>query len=48
VTRRHLSGYLSGLRGAADLRRRLNVTETLVECLDILDAARESQASHAA
>ena len=38
-TRRHLSGYLSGLPGAAELRRRLNVTDTLAGCLELLDAA---------
>lgn len=36
-TRRHLSGYLSGLRGAGQLRRELNVTNTLDGCLAILD-----------
>ncbi len=39
VTRRHLSGYLSGLRGAAALRRRLLFSDTLAGCLDILDEA---------
>jgi nifR3 family TIM-barrel protein len=37
-TRRHLSGYLSGLRGAAHLRRQLNTCDSLRGCLDILDA----------
>lgn len=37
VTRRHLSGYLSGLRGAAELRRRLLVVDDLEQCLAILD-----------
>lgn len=45
VTRRHLSGYLSGLRGAADLRRRLNVTDSLEACLDILAGARQNLAA---
>lgn len=36
-TRRHLSGYLSGMRGAAQLRRELNLTDTLEGCLAILD-----------
>lgn len=37
-TRRHLSGYLSGLRGAAQLRRELNTCDSLEGCLAILDA----------
>jgi nifR3 family TIM-barrel protein len=40
-TRRHLSGYLSGLRGAAQLRRDLNVCDALEGCLAILDSYRE-------
>ena len=36
-TRRHLSGYLSGLRGASALRRALNLCDSLQGCLDILD-----------
>jgi nifR3 family TIM-barrel protein len=36
-TRRHLSGYLSGLRGAAQLRRELNLCDSLEGCLVILD-----------
>jgi nifR3 family TIM-barrel protein len=36
-TRRHLSGYLSGLRGAGQLRRELNVCDSLDGCLTILD-----------
>lgn len=36
-TRRHLSGYLSGLHGAAQLRRELNTCDTLEGCLAILD-----------
>jgi tRNA-dihydrouridine synthase len=38
-TRRHLSGYLKGLPGAAELRRRLNAEDTLAGCLEILDSA---------
>ena len=41
VTRRHLSGYLSGLRGAAALRRQLLFCDTLEGCLAILDAAEQ-------
>ena len=39
-TRRHLSGYLSGLRGAAQLRRELNLCDSLEGCLAILDGWR--------
>ena len=39
VTRRHLSGYLRGLRGAAALRQRLLVCDSLEGCLEILDGA---------
>ncbi len=39
VTRRHLSGYLSGLNGAAALRRTLLFCDTLEGCLAILDDA---------
>ncbi len=39
VTRRHLTGYLRGLRGAAALRRRLLFCESLEGCLAILDEA---------
>jgi tRNA-dihydrouridine synthase len=45
VTRRHLTGYLHGLRGAAALRRRLLFCETLAGCLDILAEAGESLAA---
>ncbi|MFO0663518.1 MAG: tRNA-dihydrouridine synthase [Polyangiaceae bacterium] len=38
-TRRHLSGYLWGLRGAGDLRRRLNLCDSLAGCLEILEGA---------
>jgi tRNA-dihydrouridine synthase B len=37
VTRRHLSGYLRGMPGAAELRRRLLFCDSLAGCLDILD-----------
>jgi tRNA-dihydrouridine synthase len=37
VTRRHLSGYLRGMPGAAELRRRLLFCDTLEGCLGILD-----------
>lgn len=37
-TRRHLSGYLHGLHGAAQLRRELNGCDTLEGCLALLDA----------
>lgn len=36
-TRRHLGGYLTGLRGAAQLRRELNLCDSLEGCLEILD-----------
>ena len=39
VTRRHLSGYLRGLAGAASLRQRLVVEDSLEGCLAILDGA---------
>jgi len=38
VTRRHLSGYLRGMPGAAELRRRLLFEDSLEGCLAILDA----------
>jgi nifR3 family TIM-barrel protein len=41
VTRRHLAGYLKGLPGAAALRQRLLVEDSLTCCLDILAAAEE-------
>ncbi|WP_394843430.1 tRNA dihydrouridine synthase DusB [Pendulispora brunnea] len=37
VTRRHLSGYLSGLPGASAMRQRLFQTDSLSECLDFLE-----------
>ncbi len=39
VTRRHLTGYLKGLRGAAELRRQLLFSDSLSECLGILSEA---------
>lgn len=45
VTRRHLSGYLKGLPGAAALRRELLFCDSLSGCLDILDAAGERLAA---
>jgi nifR3 family TIM-barrel protein len=42
VTRRHLSGYLKGLPGAATLRKTLLLEDSLSGCLDILERARES------
>jgi nifR3 family TIM-barrel protein len=42
VTRRHLTGYLRGLTGAAALRRSLLFCDSLAGCLDLLEAARES------
>ncbi|MFT3769006.1 MAG: tRNA-dihydrouridine synthase [Minicystis sp.] len=41
VTRRHLSGYLHGLRGAAALRRKLLFCDTLSGCLEILADAEK-------
>jgi nifR3 family TIM-barrel protein len=38
-TRRHLSGYLKGLHGAAALRQQLNQCDSLEGCLAILDTA---------
>ena len=45
VTRRHLSGYLHGLRGAAALRRRLLFCESLDGCLGILAEASQDLAA---
>ena len=44
VTRRHLSGYLHGLPGAAALRQALVTCDTLEGCLDILGDARQRAA----
>jgi len=43
VTRRHLSGYLRGMPGAAELRRTLLFCDSFEGCLDILDAYEASQ-----
>lgn len=45
VTRRHLTGYLRGLPGAAALRRQLLFCDSLAGCLSILDAAGEALAA---
>jgi nifR3 family TIM-barrel protein len=45
VIRRHLSGYLHGLRGAAALRRQLLFDDTLEGSLAILDAAEMRHAA---
>jgi len=45
VTRRHLTGYLHGLRGAAALRRRLLFCDTLDGCLAILSDAGQDLAA---
>jgi tRNA-dihydrouridine synthase B len=37
VTRRHVSGYLKGMAGAAALRREIMTAEDLGRCLEILD-----------
>jgi len=44
VTRRHLSGYLHGLPGAADLRRRLNTCDSLDGCLEMLEESKRRAA----
>lgn len=38
-TRRHLSGYLKGIHGAAALRQKLNTTDSATRCFEILDEA---------
>ena len=45
VTRRHLSGYLRGLPGAAALRRELLFCDSLAGCLEILDRAGQRLAA---
>ncbi len=45
VTRRHLTGYLSGLPGAGQVRRRLMECETYDACAAILVEARERAAA---
>ena len=44
VTRRHLSGYLHGLDGAAAMRRILNQCDTLEACMDVLGGTGERAA----
>jgi nifR3 family TIM-barrel protein len=44
VTRRHLSGYLKGLAGAAALRQALNTCDSLDGCLEILDRSSAAAA----
>lgn len=48
VTRRHLAGYLHGLRGAAALRRQLLFCDSLEGCLAILDGAERELSARAA
>ena len=43
-TRRHLSGYLKGLSGAASLRQALNGCDSLDGCLEILDRSKAAAA----
>jgi tRNA-dihydrouridine synthase B len=45
VTRRHLSGYLRGLPGAAALRNRLNTCDSLAGCFEILDQSGSMRAA---
>jgi len=44
VTRRHLSGYLRGMPGAAELRRTLLFCDSYEGCLAILDGYQAAQA----
>ncbi len=44
VTRRHLAGYLKGIPGAAELRRRLLTIDSLAACLEVLDGAERKAA----
>jgi tRNA-dihydrouridine synthase len=46
-TRRHLSGYLHGMRGASQLRQQLNSCDSLEGCLAILDSAAVRDAAAA-
>jgi len=48
VTRRHLTGYLRGLPGAASIRKRLLFSDSLAECLQILEEERTRLAAAAA
>jgi tRNA-dihydrouridine synthase len=41
AVRRHLAGYLAGLRGGAELRRQLHEHYTLAGCLAVLDSYQE-------
>jgi len=45
VTRRHLSGYLSGLPGAARMRQMLNACDSLAGCIEILDSSTARDAA---
>ena len=45
VTRRHLTGYLKGIPGAATLRQRLVVTETMAACVELLEESRQRRAA---
>lgn len=47
VTRRHLTGYLRGLPGAASIRKRLLFCDSLQGCLDIIDEEENRLASAA-
>ncbi len=40
-TRRHLSGYLKGIPGAAVLRQKLNTIDSFEQCLAVLEGAEE-------
>ncbi len=40
-TRRHLSGYLKGIPGAAALRQKLNTIDSLAGCLAVLDESEQ-------
>jgi nifR3 family TIM-barrel protein len=46
-TRRHLSGYLAGMRGASQLRQQLNTCDSLEGCLAIVDGAAANRRSAA-
>ena len=48
VTRRHLSGYLRGLPGAAALRQALVVCDSHDGCVEILENARARATERAA
>lgn len=48
VTRRHLSGYLRGLPGAAALRKKLLTVDELSTCLTILDEGEANVAAYVA